>query len=272
MCCFQMASTLKYNNNAAANTWNRVKDVIVNNPLSNVVKNTYSFFYWLPRRNIPNDLPWVLFRNNSAQLIAWYQIPHNLPPYRYLGKGVPDDFFCFGLPGNTLPLGNWDPWFLHQVAPVVVKRYRESELKHGRLAMLGCVGCLVQEIYHPLYPNIEGLAVTHMSQLYSIDIRDGILSELLKISGVSPEMKGFDFFLVMIVLMSFEVYALKRNWTRWKRNEYHHQFTSNIGIGNLKEVRVHSCFSRMKIHVCGINNDTFIGILFYSLLCRLRAA
>ena len=30
--------------------------------------------------------------------------------YLLIGEGYPDDFFCYGLPGNTLPLGNWDPW------------------------------------------------------------------------------------------------------------------------------------------------------------------
>ena len=33
------------------------------------------------------------------------------------------------MPGNTLPLGNWDPWGLHQVSPEIVRRYRESEIK-----------------------------------------------------------------------------------------------------------------------------------------------
>lgn len=32
-----------------------------NNAIANVFKNTYSFFYWLPRRNIPFDTPWKLF-------------------------------------------------------------------------------------------------------------------------------------------------------------------------------------------------------------------
>ena len=45
-----------------------------------------------------------------------------------------------------------------------------------------------------------------------------------------------DYMAIVLALMSGEIYALKRNWTRWKPNEYNHQFDHNIGIGNLKEV------------------------------------
>ena len=36
-------------------------NALSNNPIANVFKNTYSFFYWLPRKNIPFDTPWKLF-------------------------------------------------------------------------------------------------------------------------------------------------------------------------------------------------------------------
>jgi hypothetical protein len=36
-------------------------NALSNNAIANVFKNTYSFFYWLPRRNIPFDTPWKLF-------------------------------------------------------------------------------------------------------------------------------------------------------------------------------------------------------------------
>lgn len=44
-----------------------------------------------------------------------------------------------------------------------------------------------------------------------------------------------DFLLFMAFLASFEVFALLRNWTRWRRDEYVHQFDHNIGVGNLKD-------------------------------------
>ena len=71
----------------------------------------------------------------------------------------------FNLHWNLIPLGNWDPWGLHQVSKKVVLKYRESELKHGRLAMLATLGFAVQEYFHPIHPEVQGLAIFHMDQL-----------------------------------------------------------------------------------------------------------
>ncbi len=49
-----------------------------------------------------------------------------------------------------------------------------------------------------------------------------------------------DYLAIVLAFLSLESFALRRNWTRWKRNEYNHQFEHNIGIGNLQEVRVNS--------------------------------
>lgn len=231
-----------------------VKGTLFNNPLSRIIKNTYTFFYWFPRKNIPYDHPFIYFRNNTAEWLAWYQFPHNLPPYAYLGEGWPSDFFCYGLPGCTLPLGNWDPFGLTLVSEKVVRKYRESELKHGRLAMLAFVGMLVQEIYHPLYPNIGGLAITHMQQLCDeVTLETGLfgpvvhfVKNLILETGWLDNPKinldefqflvifPVDYVLLVMFLMSFEIKALYRNHERWLPNEYNHQFDHNIGLTNLK--------------------------------------
>ena len=241
-----------------------VQQILTRNPIANVVQNTYSFFYWLPRRNIPFDSPWEILTNNTAEFIAWYQIPHNLPPYIYLSEGYPEDFFCWGLPGNTLPLGNWDPWFMQNTSPAIMKKYRESEIKHGRLAMLASFGFITQELYHPLYANVGGLAVTHMAQLLHLPAEQSLfyrlfalLQDQLSTFGVGVDISSplpdivtadvtttfstllssipLDYLAVVLFLASFELSALKRNWTRWLPNEWHHQFVGNYGIGNLQE-------------------------------------
>ena len=35
----------------------------------------------------------------------------------------------------------------------------------GRLAMMACVGFLIQEAFNPLHHEIGGMAVTHMQQV-----------------------------------------------------------------------------------------------------------
>jgi hypothetical protein len=221
--------------------------LLTRNPIARIFINSYNFFYWLPRRNMPYDSPWELFKNSTSQFIAWYQIPHNLPPYGYLGD-YPADFFCWGLPGNTLPLGDWDPWGFQLTSEKVVKKYRESELKHGRIAMLASVGFLTQEVYHPLHPDIGGLAITHLAQIRdNLSPENGIFGPILVtlnelIMSVNEDINilasldsiSIDYCLVISVLVYFEIFALKRNYYRWLPNEYNHQFDTNIGIANLK--------------------------------------
>jgi len=248
--------------NALSKGLELAKGMVTQNPIARIVSNTYNFFYWLPRRNMPYDSPWVLFKNSSVEFIAWYQFPHNLPPYQYLGEGFRDDMFCYGMAGNTLPLGNWDPFGFQLVAPKILRRYRESELKHGRLAMLASTGYLVQESYHPLHSDIGGLAITHMAQLRDLSLQQGFLFSsvykiFIEILGVDllllleqradqggmnsmwmqlqQSTASFDYIFVVALLASFEISALRRNWTRWQPADYRHQFDADIGIGNLKE-------------------------------------
>lgn len=236
-------------------------------PVYRSIAALYSFFYWFPRKNLPYDHPWVLFKNSTTEFFQWYQLPHNLPPYRYLGQDHPEDFFCWGLPGNTLPLGDWDPAGLQQVTPKVVKKYRESELKHGRIAMLACVGFITQENFHPLHEQIGGLAITHMQQLRdqldggivirtaallsrveNIDEGDLMYSAAnqcithnypvaMQLCSVSVGIP-LDYCSLVGSFAVTEAVLLKRLWKRWDRAHYRHQFDHNIGIGNLREVTV----------------------------------
>lgn len=56
------------------------------------------------------------------------------------------------MPGVTAPLGFFDPLgFSKNADDATIIKYRESELKHGRTAMLAMLGWLTQERFHPFY-------------------------------------------------------------------------------------------------------------------------
>mmetsp|Transcript_15411 Transcript_15411/g.33231 ORF Transcript_15411/g.33231 Transcript_15411/m.33231 type:complete len:242 (+) Transcript_15411:224-949(+) len=64
-----------------------------------------------------------------------------------LNGWTPDaDKACFGLPGAISPLGFFDPLGLCKDRDLVgVKRFREAEIMHGRVAMMATVGYLIGE-------------------------------------------------------------------------------------------------------------------------------
>jgi len=56
------------------------------------------------------------------------------------------------LAGISAPLGFWDPAnFCEGSKEGTIRFWREVEIKHGRVAMLGAVGFLVAEQWHPLW-------------------------------------------------------------------------------------------------------------------------
>ena len=71
------------------------------------------------------------------------------------------------LPGILEPTGFFDPaGFSEGVSSSELKRYREAELTHGRVAMLASLGFLVQEFYHPLFsPEITNVAINQIPEL-----------------------------------------------------------------------------------------------------------
>mmetsp|Transcript_4408 Transcript_4408/g.10353 ORF Transcript_4408/g.10353 Transcript_4408/m.10353 type:complete len:227 (-) Transcript_4408:220-900(-) len=89
-------------------------------------------------------------------------------PARRLRNIVPKAQESIGKVGGTAPTGDfWDPaQFTRDVDPGLVKRYRESELTHGRVSMLGALGFLVQESFHPLFGgDIDGPAINQFQQI-----------------------------------------------------------------------------------------------------------
>merc|ERR1719258_937508 len=64
--------------------------------------------------------------------------------------------FAYGLPGNEIPgvpssRFDFDPLgFVERASPAEMVKYREAELKHGRVAMLAITGMLFAEVWHPM--------------------------------------------------------------------------------------------------------------------------
>ena len=57
-----------------------------------------------------------------------------------------------GLIGDCAPLGYFDPLgFSKDASPETMKKFREAELKHGRVAMLASWGMITQDMWHPLF-------------------------------------------------------------------------------------------------------------------------
>jgi hypothetical protein len=74
--------------------------------------------------------------------------------------------FCYGLPGNIAPAGDFDPAnFLEGKSKLEVMRFREAEITHGRVGMLAAAGFLVQENFHPLFSADNGPAIEQIPQL-----------------------------------------------------------------------------------------------------------
>ena len=80
------------------------------------------------------------------------------------------DFTLENIPGAVAPLGIFDPAGLAKKADEgLLKRYREAEIVHGRVAMLASVGFLVGEQVEGssflFDASVQGPAITHLAQV-----------------------------------------------------------------------------------------------------------
>jgi hypothetical protein len=84
--------------------------------------------------------------------------------------------FCYGLPGSLAPVGEFDPLGLAKDQDLnVIKRWREAELQHSRVAMLATVGLLSTEEpieFHPLFEAATkdiGPAIRHLDEVRAVE-------------------------------------------------------------------------------------------------------
>ena len=57
--------------------------------------------------------------------------------------------------------------------------YREAELAHSRVAMVGALGFLVQEKFHPIFPEFGGPSIRQLDQVLTTESGELIGSCLL---------------------------------------------------------------------------------------------
>jgi len=105
------------------------------------------------------------------------------------------DKFCAGLPaGSVAPLGQFDPLGLTSGFSVEeIKRYRESEVTHGRVALLASLGYLVGESFHPFFGGV---------------VSGPANSQLQQVEEVAP---GF-FIALTVAIGVTELYRAKNGW------------------------------------------------------------
>jgi len=92
------------------------------------------------------------------------------------------------LPGALPPTGFFDPFgFAERADGNTLKRYREAEVTHGRVAMLATVGFLVGEqvagTSFLFNGNVKGPAITHLEQV------PGVFWTILVVAIASAELR-----------------------------------------------------------------------------------
>jgi hypothetical protein len=97
------------------------------------------------------------------------------------------------LVGSSAPLGFFDPLgFSKGASEETMKKYRESELKHGRVAMLAVFGVLTAEKFHPLYDGklssnpLEAFMQTPPLAFVQIVVFCGIVEYVLQNAAKQP--------------------------------------------------------------------------------------
>merc|ERR1719274_399900 len=114
------------------------------------------------------------------------------------GAAVASKAFCYGLPGNIAPAGNFDPAnLLEGASQAEVYRWREAELTHGRVGMLASAGFLVQEFFHPLFSGDGGPAIQQIPALppplwFGMTLGIGICESIRIQKGWSNPYEGKD--------------------------------------------------------------------------------
>ena len=96
------------------------------------------------------------------------EIPAASEANRFTSRLATQEGFCLDLPGALAPMGQWDPaGFTSQASDNDIRRYREAEIQHGRVAMLAAAGFLAQELvnHKPILETLKLLILLDDSEI-----------------------------------------------------------------------------------------------------------
>merc|ERR1711907_443966 len=125
-----------------------------------------------------NRIPRAQLTHDMGSLVASISLslaPATLPPGLTPGGRA----LAEKMPGVTGPFGFFDPLGLTPESKEELDMFREAELAHCRVAMVGALGYLVQAHFSPIFPEVDGPVIRHLDQVLADETGQAYCAVLL---------------------------------------------------------------------------------------------